>query len=125
MADSPAARSFIRETRCKAVSALKDRMDSDEDFDCVVRGSFPDERFDTFEAWVDAQQSDDTDSPTSELWQGGGQWLLYGLALSFRLQIFVHTLDCSRLAGPPVELVDARPAEVVQGEGIVRLAALR
>ena len=47
-------------------------MRQDEDLDCAVRWSFPDEAFESFEGWLEAQQSDDTERATSDLWHGGG-----------------------------------------------------
>lgn len=100
-------------------------MEADEEFASIVSGSFPDERFETFEAWAEAQRSDDTEDPVSNLWQGGGQWILYGLALVYRLQVFVYALEDGALS-TPIELVDARGAEPrAQHTGVVRLAALR
>jgi hypothetical protein len=125
--DSVAARAFIRATRIAAVQALVEKMQKDEDLDCAVRWSFPDEAFDSFEAWLEAQHSDDTDAAVSSLWHGGGQWLLFGLALLLRVQLIVHVVETESLTltGPPLgtELVDARPTG---GEGaVVRLASMR
>jgi len=103
-------------------------MAEDEDFSSIVRWSFPDEAYESFEDWLAAQHSDDTDQSVSHLWHGGGQWTLYGLALLLRVQILVHTLDAATLefeAGTEhgTELIDARPIE--GGGSVVRLASLR
>ena len=115
------ARSYLRDMRIAATRALVDRMNADEDVDCAVRWSFPDEHYDTFDEWIQAQSTDDTEDHTSDLWRGGGQWMLYGLALLLRAQIFVHSVDSATLTfrSPPqgTELVDARPkAEQQDGE---------
>jgi len=129
----PEAFRYIRDTRVAATRALVDRMQADEDVDNAVRWSFPDEHFETFDEWLDAQRSDDTESPNSELWKGGGQWMLYGLALLMRVQVFVHALDSETLTflGPPsgTELVDARPRaeseDHARAEGVIRVAAMQ
>ena len=124
--DSTLARKYIRDTRAAAMAALVKKMETDDQFEMFVRWSFPDEAFDTFEAWLEAQQTDDTEQAISDLWRGGGQWMIYGLALLLRVQIFVHTvdIDTNELSGPNggTELVDAREAEA---GGIVHLAAMR
>ena len=50
----------------------------------IVAADFPDEQYADFDAWAAAMASDDTEAPTSPLWHGGGQWLLYGLGLVLR-----------------------------------------
>lgn len=124
MDDSSEARTTIRNMRIAATNALQARMANDADFEAVVRWSFPDESFETFEAWLDAQRSDDTDSAISTLWHGGGQWLLYGLGLHLHLKIVIHSVDRSSLAlvGPTkgTVLIDGG-----DGATVVRLASLR
>ena len=55
----------------------------------LLSSSFPDERYDSFDAWVAAMSFDDTCEATSELWKStsSGQWLLYGLGLQHGLRI--------------------------------------
>jgi hypothetical protein len=108
---------FIREVRIAAMRALRDRMESDEELSNLVHWSFPDEMYESFEDWSAAQHTDDTDDAVSDLWRGGGQWMLYGLGLHLRLRIFVHNVDSSSRSlldatASGTELVDARPAEV-------------
>ena len=67
----------------------------DKELDSFVNWSFPDEAFDSFEEWCEAQQTDDTADAVSDLWRGGGQWMLYGLGLLLRLRIVVHNVDSS------------------------------
>merc|ERR1719240_1643782 len=85
-------------------------MSNDEEFSAIVSCSFPDEAFDTFEEWRAAQCSDDTGDRLSDLWRGGGQWLLYGLGLTLGCQIFVTNVSSSGdTVSTPHELVDGRP----------------
>lgn len=50
----------------------------------------------------------------ADLWHGGGQWTLYGLALVLRVKVLIFVVERATLAltGPAkgTELVDARPA---------------
>ena len=55
--NSEAARSHLRDVRIDALRALHIKMHHDEDLDCAVRGSFPDEDFASFEAWHEAQHA--------------------------------------------------------------------
>ena len=68
--DSREARGFICTQRQEAAAALVARMDDDDDFAVVVKASFPDEEYDTFELWLEAQCSDDTKDAISNLWRG-------------------------------------------------------
>ena len=65
MDGSHSARVYLRDIRRAAAEALLTKMKKDEEFDCAVRWSFPDEAFASFEEWLEAQQSDDTESATS------------------------------------------------------------
>ena len=58
----------------------------------IVGADFPDEQYADFDAWAAAMASDDTEAPTSPLWHGGGQWLLYGLGLVLRCKILITSL---------------------------------
>ena len=58
----------------------------------VVGADFPDEQYADFDEWAAAMASDDTDAPTSPLWHGGGQWLLYGLGLVLRGKIVITSM---------------------------------
>ena len=58
----------------------------------VVGADFPDEQYADFDEWAAAMASDDTDAPTSPLWHGGGQWLLYGLGLVLRCKIVITSM---------------------------------
>lgn len=94
--------------RIDAASALVERMVSDSDLDCIVRASFPDEAYDTFDAWLEAQSTDDTEQAVSELWHGGGQWLLMGLGLRLKMKIIVSNVSFGlELGTPPQTLIDA------------------
>jgi len=101
-------------------------MAVNENLDISVRYSFPDESYDTFDDWLAAQQSDDTADERSGLWHGGGEWVLYGLALLYEVRLVIHTVDATKLecVGPAqgTELVDAR--RTADGPA-VHLAALR
>lgn len=136
--NSHAARNYLRQTRIDAAAELVERMDSDEEFACAVRWSFPDEEYETFESWLEAQRSDDSELMTSNLWCGGGQWTLYGLGLLLRVQITIHTVDSATLELVPgtemgTMLVDARKESTGAGasnasranDNPVRLASMR
>ena len=58
----------------------------------IVGADFPDEQYADFDAWAAAMASDDTEAPTSPLWHGGGQWLLYGLGLVLGCKILITSL---------------------------------
>ena len=119
---------FIREQRLIAAECLASRMGDDDDLCAIVHGSFPDECYESYEDWHAAQLSDDTDQAISDLWRGGGEWVLYGLALYLRLKIVVHNVDATSrslidASADGAELVDARPAE--GGGTTVHLASMR
>ena len=92
----------------------------------VVGADFPDEQYADFDEWVIAMASDDTDAPTSPLWHGGGQWLLYGLGLVLRCKIVITSLYPDLVAG--TGFIDGATCEVVlAGDAdsrVVRLAML-
>lgn len=123
------ARERVRSARSAAADALVAKMIDDDEFNNFVRWSFPDESFETFEQWLTAQKSDDTENAVSDLWHGGGSWTLYGLALHYRAKIVVHSvdLDSGALVGPPagLELVDARETSSSAPQPVVRLASMR
>ena len=104
----------IRDARIGAVDAVVRRMDDSAEFGDIVRASFPDENYNTFDEWLDAQMTYDVNEGISNLWQGGGQWILYGLGLFYSLQIYVHALDgrtntfAGATAQSGTEVVDAR-----------------
>ena len=121
--DSVAAYAFIREIRRQSAQALKVAMDEDETLQMIVGADFPDEQYADFDEWATAMASDDTDAPTSPLWHGGGQWLLYGLGLLLRCQIVITSLYPDLVSG--TGFVDGATQEVVlAGERVVRLAML-
>lgn len=91
--DSREARAYIRQTRAAAVRKLQQAMEEDETLQMIVTCSFPDERYDSFDEWVETNMEfDDTEMPNSSLWHGGGHWLLYGLGLLLDLTIEVTSL---------------------------------
>ena len=85
-------------------------FDEGESFGALVRCTFPDEGFASFEQWVEAMGSDDSDESVSNLWLGGGQWLLHGMALVYGLQISVASYYADGAGGfrkgPPRLVVD-------------------
>ncbi|KAL1515439.1 hypothetical protein AB1Y20_002065 [Prymnesium parvum] len=90
--DSRSARSYIQQTRAAAAERVKAAMQEDETLQMIVTCDFPDDQYETFDDWVDAMGSDDTEVDNSSLWHGGGQWLLYGLGLLLQVTIEVTSL---------------------------------
>ena len=90
--DSRDARSFICKIRADAAIKLREATEEDETLQMIIAASFPDERYDSFEEWVEYMGSDDTEERTSTLWHGGGQWLLYGLGILLSVTIEVTSL---------------------------------
>ena len=128
----------IRDARIGAVDAIVRRMDDSAEFGDIVRASFPDENYNTFDEWLDAQMTYDVNEGISNLWQGGGQWILYGLGLFYSLQIYVHALDgrtntfAGATAQSGTEVVDARGqsdnthgSETEGAHNTVHLASIR
>lgn len=121
MDDTVEAREYLRDVRIAAVDALADRMARDAELDSFVRWSFPDEEYESYEDWIEAQRTDDSGSAVSTLWHGGGQWVLYALGLLHDLRIVVHQIDRDTLAAQPGD-----GTEVCRGDGAeVHLASLR
>lgn len=58
----------------------------------IVSCDFPDERYESFDEWLEAMGTDDIEVDNSSLWYGGGQWLLYGLGLLLEVTIEVTSL---------------------------------
>lgn len=121
--------SYLREMRVAAVHTLAERMSGSEELDNFVRWSFPDEAYDSFEAWCDAQVSDDTEQANSDLWKGGGTWIAYGLGLHLGLRIIVHNVDSNEVLDPSSDgtvLLDARGADTIaEDDATVHLASVR
>jgi hypothetical protein len=121
--DSVKARGLIREVRTQAAQALKAAMEGDETLHMVVSADFPDEAYEDVDSWAEAMASDDTEAPTSPLWHGGGQWLLYGLGLVLKCTLSVTSFHPDLVAG--TGFIEMGSHEVVAaGERVVRLAML-
>jgi hypothetical protein len=120
--DGEALNHVVRHFRIKAGEALTARMEADEEFRAIVESSFPDEAYDSFDAWLDAQESDDTARAHSDLWRGGGQWLLFGLGLALKLKIVVSNVSAAdEILAPPQDVVDGRADEAGR---VAHLAAM-
>ena len=74
-------------------------LSDDETLAMIVTADFPDEKFETFDEWRAAMDSDDTAEDTSPLWHGGGQWLLYSLGLLLKVRLVVVSLHPDLVAG--------------------------
>lgn len=90
--DNRTAREHIQRVRSAAARKVKDATLEDETLAMIVSCSFPDERYESFEEWLEAMDTDDTDSDNSSLWHGGGHWLLYGLGLLLEVTIEVTSM---------------------------------
>ena len=103
----PCTHAFVREARIRGVEALQRRMGDDPEFADLVRCTFPDESFATFDEYVAAQHADDTGNAVSELWKGGGSWTLFGLGLSLGVRIVVSKVTAElEIVGSAQEVVD-------------------
>lgn len=122
--DSIAARKHIKEVRERAAAALKAKMADDEELQMIVGADFPDEFYEDFDGWAEAMALDDTDAPTSCLWRGGGQWLLYGLGLVFELRLVVVSMYPDLFEGAGHWIEGGSQDVVAAGEKVVRLAMM-
>jgi hypothetical protein len=97
--DSLAAREFIKQTRMAAAQKVKEEVDADETLAMIVGCDFPDELYDSFDEWIEAMGTDDTQADSSTLWHGGGQWLLYGLGKLLNVTVEVTSLYPDLVSG--------------------------
>ena len=122
--DSTAARLHIKEVRERAAAAVKAKMAEDEELQMIVGADFPDEFYEDFDSWAEAMALDDTEHPTSCLWRGGGQWLLYGLGLVFELRLAVVSMYPDLFEGAGHWIEGGSQDVVAAGERVVRLAMM-
>ena len=122
--DSTAARVHIKEVRERAAAAVKAKMAEDEELQMIVGADFPDEFYEDFDSWAEAMALDDTEHPTSCLWRGGGQWLLYGLGLVFELRLAVVSMYPDLFEGAGHWIEGGSQDVVAAGERVVRLAMM-
>lgn len=86
-------REYLSSVRRAASARVREACESDENLAAVVNATFPDERFESFDAWAETMEThDDTNDAVSCLWQGGGSWLVYGLGLLYECTISVTPL---------------------------------
>lgn len=119
--DDVATRAFIRRIRSAAAQRVLETSRNDDTLAMLLDCSFPDEHFETFGEWAAAMATDDTHEPISQLWNGGGQWLLYGMGLLLGLTIVVtsyypsysETSGCTFVPGVPQEVVTVPPGKRV------------
>jgi hypothetical protein len=110
--------SFIRQVRMTAALRVLEASHQDEELAMLVGCSFPDEMYASFEEWVTAMGTDDTEDSISALWHGGGQWMLHGLALEHGLTIHVtsiyrRSVDGAFSEGAAQEVVSSTPGRRV------------